>query len=72
VDAISAASILAKVLRDREMLEYHTQYPEYGFGKHKGYATKEHLLALQNLGVTPLHRKNFMPIKILLEKQKED
>jgi ribonuclease HII len=69
IHAISAASILAKVLRDREMLEYHTQYPDYGFDAHKGYATKAHLNALNNFGVTPLHRKNFMPVKLLINKR---
>jgi ribonuclease HII len=67
VATISAASILAKVLRDREMLEYHTQYPDYGFKQHKGYATKQHILALKKLGATPLHRKNFMPVKDVLQ-----
>lgn len=71
VATISAASILAKVLRDREMLEYHTQYPDYGFKQHKGYATKQHILALKKLGATPLHRKNFMPVKNILQKSKE-
>jgi ribonuclease HII len=67
VATISAASILAKVLRDREMIEYHTQYPDYGFEQHKGYPTKQHLLALENFGVTPIHRKNFIPVKKLLQ-----
>ena len=69
VATISAASILAKVLRDREMLEYHAQYPDYGFRQHKGYATKQHIVALNKLGATPLHRKNFSPVKKVLQKR---
>lgn len=64
--AISAASILAKVSRDREMLYYDELYPGYGFAKHKGYPTKSHCLALSDLGVTPIHRKSFGPVRNLL------
>jgi len=71
VETISAASILAKVLRDREMFEYHTQYPGYGFKQHKGYATKQHILALKKLGATPLHRKNFTPVGDVLQKSRK-
>lgn len=64
--AIGAASILAKVERDAEMMALDRQYPDYGFARHKGYPTREHLDALQRLGVTPLHRKTFAPVKRLL------
>ena len=66
VPVISAASILAKVIRDREMVEYDREYPEYGFAAHKGYGTKEHLLALKKYGITPIHRRSFAPVKDLL------
>ncbi|PHQ82184.1 MAG: ribonuclease HII [Coxiella sp. (in: Bacteria)] len=68
--AISAASILAKVSRDREMLYYDGIYPGYGLAGHKGYPTKAHCLALQELGVTPIHRKTFGPVRIILEARK--
>lgn len=61
--SIAAASIIAKVERDRIMEEAAQLYPEYGFAKHKGYGTKEHLAALQKYGPCPLHRKSFEPIK---------
>lgn len=63
VAVISAASILAKVSRDREMITMDQQYPGYGFASHKGYPTKAHLLALSTLGVTPIHRRSFGPVK---------
>lgn len=63
IPEISSASILAKVARDREMIELDKRYPEYGFAKHKGYATKQHLEALQKYGICPEHRKSFAPIK---------
>ena len=63
VPAIAAASILAKVTRDREMLVYAKQYPGYGFAKHKGYSTAMHLAAIHQLGVTPIHRKSFEPVR---------
>lgn len=66
VAAISAASILAKVARDREMVEFEEQYPGYGFDRHKGYPTKAHLSALARLGVTPIHRRSFGPVKKFL------
>lgn len=59
VDVISAASIIAKVTRDREMVILDVQYPGYGFAQHKGYGTKQHYAALESLGVTPVHRKSF-------------
>ena len=60
--SISAASIIAKVARDRKMLEYAELYPGYGFEKHKGYGTKAHLQALEKLGPTPIHRRSFSPV----------
>ena len=62
VQAISAASILAKVHRDRLCLQLHAQYPAYGFDRHKGYGTAEHLQALQAHGPTPWHRLSFAPV----------
>jgi len=62
IPAISAASILAKVLRDNEMIGFEEIYPGYGFAAHKGYPTKQHILAIQQLGVTPIHRKSFKPV----------
>ncbi len=67
VAAISAASILAKVTRDREMVEMDGLYPGYGFAGHKGYPSKKHLEALQLLGVTPIHRRSFGPVARCLE-----
>ncbi len=64
--AISAASIIAKVARDREMVELDARYPGYGLAKHKGYPTKQHLQGLELLGVTPIHRRTFAPVKRLL------
>lgn len=63
VAAISAASILAKVSRDREMIELDKIYPGYGLAKHKGYPTKAHVEALHTLGVTPIHRRSFAPVR---------
>lgn len=60
--SISAASILAKVSRDQEMLRLDEQFPQYGFGKHKGYATEAHLSALKMNGPCIIHRKTFSPI----------
>lgn len=66
---ISAASIIAKVTRDRQMIELDQQYPEYGFAQHKGYGTKMHLEALEKYGVIPgHHRRGFKPISLLLNK----
>ncbi len=64
---ISAASILAKVSRDREMAALDARYPGYGFAGHKGYPTKAHLEALRTLGVTEIHRRSFAPVRKLLE-----
>ncbi len=66
VAAISAASILAKVTRDRWCAELDAQYPQYGFAGHKGYGTAEHLLALQTHGACPEHRKTFSPVAKVL------
>ena len=67
VPAIAAASILAKVQRDQEMIAFEETYPGYGLARHKGYPTREHLDALQRLGVTPLHRRSFAPVRDLLK-----
>ncbi len=66
VPAIAAASILAKVQRDNELVELEQTYPGYGFAKHKGYPTAAHLEALKTLGVTPVHRRSFAPVRKLL------
>ena len=66
VPAISAASILAKVTRDRWCADYDLQYPQYGFAGHKGYGTAAHLLALQEHGACPQHRKTFAPVAAVL------
>jgi len=68
VPAIAAASILAKVQRDGELLALERQYPGYGFAAHKGYPTAAHLEALRTLGVTPVHRRTFGPVRALLAK----
>ena len=67
IAAIGAASIIAKVYRDQQMLELDTQYPQYGFARHKGYPTSEHLKLLQQNGVLPQYRRSFGPVKRLLE-----
>jgi ribonuclease HII len=67
VPAIAAASILAKVSRDREMQALDLRYPGYGIAGHKGYPTPAHLAALQLLGPTPIHRRSFAPVHKLLE-----
>lgn len=66
VPAISAASILAKVYRDRWCAEYDQQFPQYGFAKHKGYGTAAHLAALREHGACPQHRKTFRPVTDVL------
>ena len=66
VPAISAASIIAKVCRDHEMIKFDDSYPGYGFAKHKGYPTKQHLMALERLGICPIHRRSFAPVKRFL------
>ncbi|KXX64386.1 ribonuclease HII [Marichromatium gracile] len=67
VPEIAAASIIAKVARDRLMLDYERDYPGYGFAGHKGYPTRAHIEALQRLGPCPTHRRGFGPVKRLLE-----
>ena len=64
--SIAAASILAKTTRDAIMDEYDQKYPGYGFAEHKGYGTAQHLEALHNLGVTPIHRTTFEPVRLIL------
>jgi ribonuclease HII len=66
IACISAASIVAKVLRDREMKELDRQYPGYGFAQHKGYPSKAHLEALERLGATTVHRQSFGPVSRVL------
>ncbi|CAH9052457.1 Ribonuclease HII [Pseudoalteromonas holothuriae] len=66
VAEISAASIIAKVARDQQMLELDMQYPEFGFAAHKGYPTKAHFAALEQHGITPHHRKSFKPVQRIL------
>lgn len=66
VPAISAASILAKVYRDRWCAEFHLEYPQYGFAAHKGYCTAEHLAALREHGACPQHRRSFAPVAEVL------
>ena len=63
--SVAAASIIAKVTRDRLMLEYHNQYPQYNFNKHKGYSTKEHMELIQLYGPCPIHRKSFCKVMTL-------
>lgn len=69
VPCISAASIIAKVARDNEMVELDRLYPGYGIADHKGYPTAVHLAALEKLGATPLHRRSFGPVKKLFERE---
>lgn len=69
VPAIAAASILAKVTRDRDLYQLEQQYPGYGFARHKGYPSKQHMAALQTLGVTPAHRRSYGPVKQCLMQQ---
>jgi ribonuclease HII len=61
--SIAAASVLAKVTRDRLMQEFHVQFPAYGFDAHKGYGTAKHLAAIEKHGACPIHRKSFAPLK---------
>jgi len=68
VPAISAASIMAKVTRDREMLDLDRRYPGYGLAQHKGYPSKAHIEALESLGVTPVHRRSYAPVRRIIER----
>ncbi len=70
VACISAASIIAKVARDNEMKDYDKIYPGYGLAKHKGYPTKQHIAAINELGITEIHRLSFGPVKRVLENTK--
>lgn len=65
--SIAAASIIAKETRDGVMKQYHRQWPFHGFESHKGYATREHILALKTHGLTPIHRRSFEPIRSLIQ-----
>ncbi|MDX2479316.1 MAG: ribonuclease HII [Desulfuromusa sp.] len=67
IASISAASVLAKVYRDRLMLSMHSLYPDYGFDRHKGYPTALHLERLKALGPCPIHRKSFAPVRKAIE-----
>lgn len=67
VAEISAASIIAKVYRDRMMKDLHHHYPQYGFDSNKGYPTRMHREALQKYGVSPIHRRSFAPVKLAIE-----
>lgn len=64
VECIMAASIIAKVYRDRIMKKFDAQWPGYGFGRHKGYGTREHCAAIELLGPSPIHRMSFAPLKV--------
>ncbi len=64
---IAAASIIAKVTRDRELVELDSVYPGYGLARHKGYPTRDHIQALQQLGVTPIHRRSFAPVAQVID-----
>ena len=66
---ISAASILAKTARDAEMLRMHERYPRYGFDRHKGYPTAEHLALLRRHGATDIHRRSFAPVRRILRSE---
>jgi len=70
--AISAASILAKVDRDREMIALDRDYPDYGFARHKGYATAEHRAALRRFGPCLLHRRSFRPVRLAINMQEQN
>ena len=63
---IAAASIIAKVTRDRQMMELEARFPGYGFAAHKGYGTKAHLAALARLGATPEHRRSYAPVRAVM------
>ncbi len=65
--SIAAASVIAKVTRDRIMRRLHEEYPHYNFAQHKGYATAEHLAALDRFGPSPVHRKSFAPVRVAYE-----
>ncbi|MDX2226000.1 MAG: ribonuclease HII [Verrucomicrobiae bacterium] len=66
--SIAAASVLAKVTRDRLMLEFDREFPQYGFSRHKGYGTPEHQAALKQHGICRIHRKSFAPVRLVAER----
>ena len=70
VKEISAASILAKVVRDSIMVDYNKKYPDFSFHLHKGYGTQKHLAEIEQFGFLPIHRKTFNPVKAMLIRQK--
>ncbi|MGZ8189996.1 MAG: ribonuclease HII [Methylococcaceae bacterium] len=70
VQAISAASILAKVERDKIMVEYYQKYPEFSFHLHKGYGTKQHLAEISQFGFLEVHRRSFNPVKTMIIQQR--
>lgn len=70
--SIAAASVIAKVTRDRLMLQVHEQYPQYNFAQHKGYGTPEHLALLDQFGACPIHRKSFEPVRRTFEPVQAD
>ena len=65
--SIAAASVIAKVTRDRLMIQLHERFPQYNFARHKGYGTPEHLAALEQHGPSPVHRQSFAPVRYALE-----
>ena len=67
IASISAASILAKTARDHDLFRLHTLYPDYGFDLHKGYGTALHMARLKQFGPSPVHRRSFAPVRVLLE-----
>lgn len=71
VQAISAASILAKVERDKLMVDYHQHYPDFAFHVHKGYGTKQHVAEIEQFGFLDVHRRTFNPVKTMLMRQKK-
>jgi len=71
VQAISAASILAKVERDKLMVDYHQHYPDFAFHVHKGYGTKQHVAEIEQFGFLEVHRRTFNPVKTMLMRQKK-
>ena len=70
VQAISAASILAKVERDKIMVDYHKKYPHFSFHLHKGYGTRQHVNEIKQFGFLPIHRKTFNPVRTMILQQK--
>jgi ribonuclease HII len=69
VKAISAASILAKVERDKIMVGYHKKYPDFSFHLHKGYGTRQHINEISQFGILPVHRRTFNPVKMMIVQQ---